>query len=232
MKIKYNDPSTTPRFDIIATDGRHIIKQFIDHKTGYIVVMEINTEQLSDTNVYYTLIEPSKGLIISPQERLASIETERIILNKEYGLRLTIIHTINMQTGQETLHETLVEILTGKVKSTRQSSPFAPEPSPNLLDIYLERQAEKQVNSTQLYEKYAQMSLEEKKAYWLRNVMLQMRFQDESGLDEYAFFTPENYAEWLATEPDFDQILDFVIENIPDDTENVRAKINERLGRS
>ena len=81
-------------------------------------------------------------------------------------------------------------------------------------------------------EDYNQMSLQEKQAYWLHNIMLQMRFQGEAGLDEYAFFTPENYAEWQEKEPDFDQILDFVIENIPDDTESVRAKINKRLGRS
>jgi hypothetical protein len=231
MKIKCNDPSTSSIFEIIPTDGRQIIKQFIDHKTGYIVVMEINTDQVSDTNVYYTLIEPNKGLIITPQERLSSIEAERIIVNEEYGLKLTIMHTINVQTGQETLHETLVETLTGKVTSTRQSSPFSSEPEPNLLDIYLERQAEKQISSKQFCEEYSQMSFAEKQAYWLHNIMLQMRIQGESGLDEYAFFTPENYAEWQNQEPNFEQILDFVIENLPDDTENVRAKINKRLGR-
>lgn len=231
MEIKHDTSSST--FEIIATSNRKIIKQFIDCETGYLVVMEVRTDDPTDTNVYYTLIDPNTGLIISPQARLASIEGwERTIVDEEHGLRLTSRRTVDLPTGQETLHETLIEIATGKVRSTSKSIPFNPEPSPNLLDTYLEQQVEKQRNSNWWEEEYAQMSLEEKQGFWLHNTMMQMRFQGESGYDEYAFFTPENYADWLAKEPDIDQILDFVIENIPDDTETVRAEINQRLGRS
>ncbi|BAZ28648.1 hypothetical protein NIES4074_10820 [Cylindrospermum sp. NIES-4074] len=233
MEIQYRRSASESNFEIIPTPDRKIIKQFLDYETGYLVVMEISTDYPTDTNSYYTLIDPNTGLIISPQARLSSIEGwERTIVDEEHGLQLTSRRTVDLPTGQETLHETLIEIANGKVKSTGESTPFAPEPSPNLLDKYLERQAEKQRNSNWWEEEYAQMSLEEKQGFWLHNTMLQMRFQGESGYDEYAFFTPENYDDWLAKEPEIDQILDFVIENIPDDTETVRAQINQRLGRS
>ncbi len=220
MEIKHGQSASESNFEIIATSNRKIIKQFIDYETGYLVVMEIITDIPTDTNVYFTLIDPNTGLIISPQVRLTSIEGwERTIVDEEHGLQLTSRRTVDLPTGQETLHETLVNIANSDVVATSKSSPFNPEPSRNLLDEYLERQAEKQRTSNWWQEEYTQMSLEEKQGFWLHNTMMQMRFQGESGYDEYAFFTPENYDDWLAKEPDIDQILDFVIENIPDDTE-------------
>ncbi|HLP87003.1 MAG TPA: hypothetical protein VK184_00125 [Nostocaceae cyanobacterium] len=216
----------------ISTPNKRIIKQFIDYETGYLVVLEIRTDETTDDNVYCTLIDANTGRVISPEERISSIQPERIIVDEQHGLKLTILHTVDMLTGQETLHETLQEIATGRVKATRQSDPFSLEPSQSLIDIVLARQSEAE-NSSSFWEgEYSQMSLEEKKGYWLSNIMLQMRFQGESGLDEYSFFTPDNYAKWRAEEPDFDQILDFVIENIPDDTDEVRTEINRRLGRN
>lgn len=232
MEIRHQNYESGSTFEIVPTPSRRIIKQFIDHDTGYLVVMEIKTDEPTDTKVYYTLLNPETGSIISPQQRLAVVgEWEKNVINEEQNLRLTSRRTIDVVTGKETLHETLVEASTGKVLSTRKSLPFCPVIEPNLLDNYLKIKLDKQQNRTMESNNYAQKSIEEKKGYWLHSVMLQMRFQGEWGLDEYSMFTPENYAEWLEIEPEIDQILDFVIEHIPDDTESVRAEINQRLQR-
>ena len=55
---------------------------------------------------------------------------------------------------------------------------------------------------------YPAMNKEEKIAYWSDSINQQLRWQAESGLDPYAIFNPDWYANSLNKEPEFDEIID------------------------
>ncbi len=59
---------------------------------------------------------------------------------------------------------------------------------------------------------YNNQTFDEKVKYWSGRFHQQMRWQGESGLDEYAIFSPEWYESTSKFEPDFDKIMDEVFE--------------------
>lgn len=63
-------------------------------------------------------------------------------------------------------------------------------------------------------EKYPKMSLEEKKRYWLASTHQGMRTQGEAFGDEYSEFSKGWYDFAKEHEPDFDEIFDYVTQNL------------------
>ncbi len=84
-------------------------------------------------------------------------------------------------------------------------------------------------------EKYQAMSLEERKSGMLREAWQSIRWQGESGYDEYAMFTKEAYQSWKSRDSQIDEILDFVIKHLADmlheNEKEFSDEINRRLGR-
>lgn len=63
---------------------------------------------------------------------------------------------------------------------------------------------------TQTYSNY---SVDERIRYWAGTLRQQMRFQAESGLDEYAMFN-KGWYEWVkGKEPDFDTVIETAFKN-------------------
>ncbi len=63
-------------------------------------------------------------------------------------------------------------------------------------------------------EEYPQMSLEEKKRYWLASTHKGMRTQGEALGDEYSEFSKKWYEFAKEHEPKFDEIFDYVTKNL------------------
>ena len=57
-------------------------------------------------------------------------------------------------------------------------------------------------------ETYPAYSFEEKVKHWSGSLYRQMRWNGESGYDEYGIYSPEWHAAVLALEPEIDRIMD------------------------
>lgn len=84
-------------------------------------------------------------------------------------------------------------------------------------------------------EKYPAFSFEDKARYWSGTLLRQMRWQGESGLDQFYFYTPEWYESVKEIEPDFDKIMDEVFDKYwkgywHDDSWN-KYKYYQRIGK-
>lgn len=81
-----------------------------------------------------------------------------------------------------------------------------------LLDIIAKEDKKQEVANQHFEEQvYPNMTFEEKVKYWSGTLHTQMRWQAESGLDEYAIYTPEWYQSTKTHEPQFDKIMEEVI---------------------
>jgi hypothetical protein len=220
-------------FEIVPTPDRQLVRQFVDSETRYLVVCEMRTDDPADLDYYYTLIEPQTGAVISPAQRSAELEGwEKVVTDEAHGLRLRVTRTVNPSTGLEKLHQTLTDLSTHQVVATREAVAFDPAPRETLLDSYLEQRRQPGASAVFLTEAYLQAPLAERSAFWFNNFLQAMRSQGAAGYDEYAYFTPENYAEWRTYEPEIDAVLEFFIDHFPDvNNEEVRAEIYRRLGK-
>ena len=74
---------------------------------------------------------------------------------------------------------------------------------------------------------YAQMSFEEKVTYWSASIHQQMRWNNESGVDEMGVFSKQDYDYWKSQEPDIDLLLPHIIQKLPVSEE----KVYQALGK-
>lgn len=77
---------------------------------------------------------------------------------------------------------------------------------------------------------YPKMSYSEKVDFWTTTIHQHFRWQGESGYDQYSMFTPEWYAEMIAETPDFDKIMEEVIDNRVGGVVNKEEYLN-RIGK-
>lgn len=82
------------------------------------------------------------------------------------------------------------------------------------------------------------MSLKERKKYWLSNTWRQVRnSSEESGNDDFSVFNKELYNHWKGVDDKFDEIMDFVIEELEElyyecyEEGELTKIINQQLGR-
>ena len=83
-------------------------------------------------------------------------------------------------------------------------------------------------------EEYPGLKLEERKKFWLRRILKNIRIQGESEADEFSIFTESSYKEWKEIDSEIDDILDYAINSVDDlYAENGRLirELNEKLGR-
>jgi hypothetical protein len=238
MRLVYKDEGQKGKFVVTETSDRQIIEQFIDYETGYFIVKEINKIDSSDTSIYHTVIEPERGEIIEPQERIRQIgREEKIRIDEENGLKILTLRTIDEKTGAESIHEKLIDISTQKQISSRIVSAFSPNRRETIIESYKKRKkqqiAEEKKRHNFWSEEYSNKTFEEKQQFWAEYIYRQLRIQGDSGYDEYTVFNKESYEEWKKKEPQIDIMLDFVIRKLPwDRDENeVRFIVNKALGR-
>jgi hypothetical protein len=138
-------------------------------------------------------------------------------------------HTIDLETGRETLVEELFDAKSGAVLARRESSGLRrAEDVKDLIVVHIADRERAREEESFWRDEYPRWSFEMRFAYWDRSIRRAMRWQGEWGLDEYAAFTPEAYAGWRTRDPEIDRILDRILEGLD---ASDRAAIEHRLGR-
>ena len=62
---------------------------------------------------------------------------------------------------------------------------------------------------------YNKLNFDEKVNYWSANIHQQMRWNNESGVDEMAVFSKKDYEHWESQEPNIDELLPHIIQKLP-----------------
>ncbi|MCG3212511.1 MAG: hypothetical protein FOGNACKC_06181 [Anaerolineae bacterium] len=236
MKVVFKEKEgQTANFIVLPTSDREIIDQFVDYETGYLIVLESNNVDLADRSIYCTVIDPNSGKIIDAEMRAKQIDTkEKVTIDERIGLKVITQRTIDPSTGQETIHEKLINISTQEEISSSREFAFNRTKRETILEAYHTHREQRRVFEKFWSEEYPKLSFEERKAYWFRSIYRSMRDHGEIGYDEYTIFNRESYKKWIAREPNFDPILDYVIKmlSIGKDEAKVRDKVNQLLGKS
>lgn len=211
MKIDLEKASEYGDFSIEPTDGKEILAVYFDYETKLLIVEELGARTENSRPVYVTTIDARRARIISPDERGNYINySEQSETDAELGLKRTFRREINPATGNEFIIEKLYQADAEISASTRVA--FSKTAPPILFDSYRQRLKEREREETFWKTEYAAKNFDERAAYWAAMMLRHMRRQGESGLDEYAGFTPEWYEFAKQRDPEFDEILSYIFE--------------------
>lgn len=218
MRIDKTEKGEFGNFQIHETEGREIIDKFIDIETQLIIVRE----KYRDLNAWggysydYVTINPNNGDIIEIDERKNFINYDEQLgedLNANITYKTRRIHGIN---GNETIE---IEIFHPDKNESLKSSfhfAFSKEPHKPIAELYdylIKSREENRIQKEKALKEYLSKSYEDRVKYWSGNLHQQMRWNAESGFDEYAVFSKDWLDEIKKYEPRIKEILDDVIKN-------------------
>jgi hypothetical protein len=211
MKLDIERVSEYGSFSIEPTEGRKILAVFLDFETKLLIVEELAARTGDSQLVYVTTIDARAARIIPPGERKNRIDySEQSETDEEAGLKRVFRREIDTETGNESFSEQLYKSNVQIGRSTRIA--FRKSKPETILDSYRRRLEEQEHQELFWKTEYAAKTFEDRAAYWAASIHRHMRWQSESGLDEYAGFTPEWYELAKRREPEFDKILSFMFE--------------------
>lgn len=216
---------------VVLPPGHRVTRTFVDSATGYEVIEHVGLSE--EAFLHVTLVDPRTGAIVPREQRAAEIpRDEKVRIDETHGFRLASRHAIDMRTGVEHVDEVLTDLRTGAELTRRYANALRPAgANEDLIAHYLAHGSREQQIETFWRDEYSRWSFEQRAAHWYENIWRRRRWQEEFGLDEFAMFTPANYAEWRTREPEIDRILDAVIDRF-EDAKGIRPEINRRLGRT
>jgi hypothetical protein len=215
MKINTEKISEYGNFSIEPTAGKQILAVYFDFATKLLIVEELadsNKGEQSQT-IYVTTIDAAAAKIIPPDERKNYIDySEASEIEEELGLKRIFSREINFETGGEFIKEKLFKLDSSVEISSSTRIAFGRTAPPTAFDYYKQRLAEQAREELFWKTEYAAKNFEERAAYWASGMLRQMRRQSESGLDEYAAFTPAWHESARSREPEFDKMLSFIFQ--------------------
>ena len=233
MKINLEKNSEYGNFSIEPTAGKQILAVYFDFVTKLLIVEEIADtarERAKSQPIYVTTIDSEAARIIPLDERKKYINySKQSEIDEELGLKRIFRRAINAETGNEFVEEKLYKSSIEISRSTRLA--FGKTAPPTAFDDYKQRLEQAEREELFWRTQYAAKNFAERAAYWASAILRQMRRQSESGLDEYAAFTPEWYEFANAREPDFDKILSFIFERYKREFDYQDCSENEILRR-
>lgn len=211
MQLNPEKASEFGDFSIEPTAGLEILAVYIDFETKLLIVEEIAERSGGAQPIRVTTIDARAARIVPPAERKNFIDySERTETDAGLGLTRTFRREINFETGNEFIIEKLCRADEEISGSTRIA--FGQNASPNVFDSYRQRLKEQEREESFWQTEYRAKDFEQRAAYWASMMFRHMRWQSESGLDEYAGFTPDWYEYARRREPDFDHLLAFIFE--------------------
>jgi len=233
MVINKNEKGEFGHFRILESEGREITQKFIDFETKLVIVRE----KYRDLNGYagysyeYTTINPKNGDIIEIDERKNFIDYNEQIgedVKSKIKWKTKRVHGTN---GNERIeikifHPNEVEPL----KSSYHSA-FSKESHKPITELYkylVKSREENRIQKEKALAEYLKKSYEDRVKYWSGNLHRQMRWNAESGFDEYTVFSKAWLDEVKKHEPLIERILDDVIKKYWKNYWDVR-KIKEAL---
>lgn len=209
MKINLEKVSEHGDFSVEPTDGRQILAVYFDFETRLLIVEELAARTGNSQPIYVTTIDAAARRIVAPDERKNYIDyAEQSESDEETGLKRIFRREINAETGNEFINEKLYKSNFEISSSTRIA--FSKTKPQTVFDSYKQRLKEQEREELFWKTEYAAKNFEERAAYWASTMFRHMRWQSESGLDEYAGFTPEWYEFGKRRDPEFDKILSFI----------------------
>jgi len=234
MKINLEKASEYGDFSIEPTAGKEILAVYFDFETKLLIVEEVAESAASSRPIYVTTIDAPAARIIPIEERKNYIDySEQSETDEDLGLKRIFRREINAETGNESIIDRLyrsdVEI------SSSNRIAFSKTKPPTVFDSH--RQRLEQAAREELFweTEYRAKTFEQRAAYWVSVMFRHMRWQSESGLDEYAGFDPEWHAYATRRDPEFEQILLFIFERYKDEFEyqdHSTDEIRRRIKRS
>ena len=237
MKIIVGKPSEYGNFSIEPTAGKTILAIYFDFTTRLLIVEElaVANEGKQSQPIFTTTIDAENARVIPPEERENYIDyAEQSEIDAETGLKRISRREIDFGTGGEIIKEKLYEFGTSVEISSATRIAFGKNAPQTVFDSYKQEQEWKAREELFWQNEYAAKSFAERAAYWASSMFRHVRWQSESGLDEYAGFSPEWYEFAKSREPDFDKILAFIFEHYKGEfvyQDCSIAEIRRRIGK-
>lgn len=170
------------------------LKPCIDYSTNLIIVLE----KYRDLNGYagysyeYTTIDPKTANIIQVDDRKQFID-----YNDQYGedLKFKIkwkSKRVKASKGNERIEIEIYQEEEEQPLSSLFNFAFSKEPHKSIPDLYkylIKIREESEIQKAKSLQKYLEKDYDERVKYWAGNLGRQMRWNVESGFDEYAVFS-------------------------------------------
>ncbi|MCI4669208.1 MAG: hypothetical protein MRZ79_13820 [Bacteroidia bacterium] len=240
MRINYYEAGDFGNFKIYPSDETEISQKFIDLETGLLIVVEAvrDSKSWGGKRHYYYTLHPRSGQVIEIADRADHINyAERKFTDQKSGLHWTM-KRIHAHNGNESIKIRIEDPSTGELINTSHYFAFsakAHEAIPKLYARLLKLKMEDEARKKKAYSDYLKKNQEERVRYWSGQLHQQMRWNGESGLDEYAIFTKNWLEEVRKFEPNIESILEQVFSKFFKgywDIEEIRSRLNIQAGKN
>lgn len=211
MKIDCSKIGKFCPFEVLPTEGRTIFAQFVDAETGLLIVREVENVLIKGNHskpTFVTTIDLNRATIVPIEQRKQYIDYSYKIENddtlKVQSLRERII---DKATGSESFVYKVYNAINDEVIISGTSVAFSDTEAPSGIEKYRKLLEEERREKAFWKDTYPKKSYTEKLQYWGSGLHRRMRWNGESGLDEYAVFSKRWLTETKKVEPQIKQIL-------------------------
>lgn len=213
MKIDKSTNGAFGDFLIYESEGEKCRRKFIDSETGMLIVMmqQGTVENGFTGDSYHAMINPNNGEIIEIEDRKKYISYDEIS-DKDEELKISWQRRrIPWLKGNEYFEfDIFIESEEEPIK-LKYWFAFSEKPHKTIQEWYKEHLIAKENRNKDIIE-YQKKPYSEKVKFWSGNLHQQMRWNGESGYDEYAVFSKQWLESTKGFEPQIEKILDDVIE--------------------
>lgn len=213
MKIDKSTNGEFGNFQVYESEGEKCRRKFIDFETGMLIVMmqEGTIENGFTGDSYHTTINPKNGEIIEVEDRKNYISYDEMS-GKDEELKISWKRRrIPGLRGNEYFEFDIFIESEKEPINLKYWCAFSEKPHKTISEWYKKHLISKEKRKKDIIE-YQKKTYLEKVKFWSGNLYQQMRWNGESGYDEYAVFSKK----WLESikefEPQIEQILDDAIE--------------------
>jgi len=222
MKINKLRKSEFGDFDIQETDGWIILRKFIDFETGMLIVVEqqeSNNRRIVPGKSYHETTNPVSYIMISPKN-VEIVEIEDRETHVSYSEVEIQDEELNISwKRRRKIGEMGFEYFEFDIYSDEIDEPiilnywpaFSDKPHKPIPEWFIEYKEAREKEKRKVVE-YQKKPYKEKVKFWSGTLHQQMRWNGESGLDEYAVFSKEWLEKTKKIEPLIEEILEDVIE--------------------
>lgn len=213
MEIDKSTIGEFGNFRIYESRGEKCRRKFIDSETGMLIVMmqQGTLEDGFTGESYYTMIDSENGEIIEVEDRKNYISYEEISGTDEELKISWKRRRIPWLKGDEYFEFDIFDESEKEPIKLKFWSAFSEKPHKTIPEWYKEQILAKEKEDEDVIG-YQKKTYSEKLKFWSGNLHQQMRWNGESGYDEYAVFSKKWLESTKKIEPLIEQILDDVIE--------------------
>jgi len=217
MRVDKTEKGEFGNFKIYETEGREIVSKFIDFETKLIIIREKYRDLDAWGGFGYDCItiNQNSGDIIDLEKR-----SEFINYDEQFGENISAKITwktkrISGNNGSEKIEIEIFHPNEDKPLKSSFLQAFSNKPHKSIKELYeylIKSREESEIQKEKALEQYLNKSYEDRVKYWSGSLHQQMRWNGESGVDEYAVFSKAWLSEVKKYEPRIEEILDDVMD--------------------